>query len=200
LNRLPLGEKGVGRFAVHKLGDRVEVVTRAQGELECVVSIDWAAEIEKQFLSDTAVSIKTREPILFTGQATGTIITVSKLRETDWSRGDVRRLLRQITSISSPFNRPADRFEAVLEVPGHPDWVAGVPDTTSILNRAPWHFLFSFDKGVFEWTYEFRGVTGIKVEPHSITKSAQPLLIAPIRDEDGLVRNNQSGKSPRRQP
>ena len=27
-NRLPLGEKGVGRFAVHKLGDRIEVITR----------------------------------------------------------------------------------------------------------------------------------------------------------------------------
>ena len=198
LNRLPLGEKGVGRFAVHKLGDRVEVVTRAKGELECIVSIDWAAEIEKQFLSDTAVSIKTREPVVFTDDKTGTIITISKLRESEWSRGDVRRLLRQITSISSPFNRPADRFKAVLEVPDHPDWVAGVPDTTSILNRAPWHFLFTFDKGVLEWTYEFRGVTGIRIESHSITKTAQPLLIAPVRDEDGLVRNNQSGKSPRR--
>lgn len=28
LNRLPLGEKGVGRFAVHKLGDRIELITR----------------------------------------------------------------------------------------------------------------------------------------------------------------------------
>ncbi|MGY4601252.1 HSP90 family molecular chaperone [Bradyrhizobium sp. GM22.5] len=91
LNRLPLGEKGVGRFAVHKLGDRVEVITRAKGALECVVSIDWAAEIEKQFLSDTEVSIKTREPAVFTGDATGTIITISNLREKEWSRGDVRR-------------------------------------------------------------------------------------------------------------
>src|SRR5581483_7017467 len=29
LNRLPLGEKGLGRFAVHKLGDVIELVTRA---------------------------------------------------------------------------------------------------------------------------------------------------------------------------
>src|SRR5262245_45147769 len=29
-HRLPLGEKGLGRFAVHKLGNGVEVVTRAK--------------------------------------------------------------------------------------------------------------------------------------------------------------------------
>lgn len=29
-NRLPLGEKGVGRFAVHKLGDRIELITHAK--------------------------------------------------------------------------------------------------------------------------------------------------------------------------
>jgi len=31
LGRLPLGEKGVGRFAVHKLGDKIQLVTRAAG-------------------------------------------------------------------------------------------------------------------------------------------------------------------------
>ena len=39
--RLPLGEKGLGRFAAHKLGNRIEVVTRADEQPECVVSIDW---------------------------------------------------------------------------------------------------------------------------------------------------------------
>ena len=40
LGRLPLGEKGLGRFAAHKLGNRIELVTRATGHDECVVSID----------------------------------------------------------------------------------------------------------------------------------------------------------------
>ena len=30
LNRLPLGEKGVGRFAAHKLGNRIDLITRAR--------------------------------------------------------------------------------------------------------------------------------------------------------------------------
>ena len=40
-HRLPLGEKGVGRFAVHKLGNKVELITRAPGSREVVVTIDW---------------------------------------------------------------------------------------------------------------------------------------------------------------
>jgi hypothetical protein len=53
-------------------------------------------------LEDTRVEVVTRTPIIFTGDNTGTQITISNLREQNWSRGDVRKLLRQITSISTP--------------------------------------------------------------------------------------------------
>ncbi|SAY38638.1 hypothetical protein FLM9_539 [Candidatus Synechococcus spongiarum] len=38
--RLPLGEKGLGRFAVYKLGDHITLMTRTQDADECVVEID----------------------------------------------------------------------------------------------------------------------------------------------------------------
>ena len=38
--RLPLGEKGLGRFAVHKLGNRISLVTKAPNSDACVVQID----------------------------------------------------------------------------------------------------------------------------------------------------------------
>ena len=41
--RLPLGEKGIGRFAVHKLGDVVEIITRAENNPEIYLQIDWTA-------------------------------------------------------------------------------------------------------------------------------------------------------------
>ena len=110
LLRLPLGEKGLGRFAVHKLGDRIELITRAKGSAECVVTINWDALIEQPFLSDAEVIVRTRAPEHFQGDKTGTRLTISRLRETSWSRGDVRRLLRQITSISSPFGDRSVRF------------------------------------------------------------------------------------------
>ena len=40
-HRLPLGEKGLGRFAVHKLGNRITLTTRAIDCDECVLHIDW---------------------------------------------------------------------------------------------------------------------------------------------------------------
>ena len=60
--RLPLGEKGLGRFAVHKLGDRIEMVTRTAGRKECVVRIDWSRLVENRFLEDAEVTVTERSP------------------------------------------------------------------------------------------------------------------------------------------
>jgi signal transduction histidine kinase len=184
LNRLPLGEKGLGRFAVHKLGDRIDMFTRAAGHDECLVSIDWEQLIKKPFLSDADVLVRTRKPELFIGDKTGTLIIIGRLRESNWSRGEVRRLQRQITSISSPFSTRSDRFVTNLIVPDHPDWVSGIPDVDVLRERAPWHFQFTFEEGLLSLVYEFRGVTGIKLAPRKIEKVAVPLLIAPDRDVD----------------
>ena len=186
LNRLSLGEKGVGRFAAHKLGNRIELITRASEQPECVVSIDWAALIRQTELSDAMVQVTTRDPIVFCGAKTGTRITISELRESKWSRGEVRRLQRQITSITSPFASRSDRFETWLEVPGYEDWVTGVPDVDVLLKRAPWRFRFRFDDGRFDWKYWFQGVPGIGIERRTLEQSEQSLLIPPERDVDEL--------------
>lgn len=180
--RLPLGEKGLGRFAAHKLGNRIEVVTRADAQPECVVSIDWNVLIQQQDLQDATVRVFTRSPVVFRDDRIGTRITISELREKDWTRGQVRRLQRQVTSISSPFAGSSDGFTACLEVPGHEDWVTDVPDVDTLLDRAPWKFEFSFVNGAFSWKYRFQGVTGILVEPREVKKTGQPLLVQPERD------------------
>ena len=182
--RLPLGEKGLGRFAAHKLGNRIEVVTRARKREECVVSIDWARLIRRKNLSDAMVRVTMRDPKLFLGGDTGTRITISDLRERNWTRGEVRRLQRQVTSISSPFEGGSDEFYPWLEVPGHEDWVTGVPDVTALMERAPWKFQFRFEDGRFDWKYRFRGVTGIKLESRTTEETEQPLLIQAERDMD----------------
>ena len=184
--RLPLGEKGVGRFAAHKLGNRIEVVTRARERYECVVSINWAELIRRENLSDAVVTVTERDPLVFRGDQVGTCITISELQEMSWTRGEVRRLHRQIASISSPFEGRSDEFSPWLEVPGHEDWVTGVPDVEALLKRAPWKFLFRFDGGRFDWQYDFRGVTGIKLERRNLRNTEQPLLIRPERDTDEL--------------
>lgn len=177
--RLPLGEKGVGRFAVHKLGDRITMVSRKSRHKECVVVIDWRELISKEFLEDAKVTVYEREPEVFTDGQTGTAILIRDLREKEWTRGEVRRLLRQITSITSPFGNVSDEFSAELQVPDFPEWVSDVPDMGTLLDRAPWHFSFSLEDGVFEWTYRFRGVPGLKVEPREV--ESQGLSLQMVR-------------------
>ena len=164
-SRLPLGEKGLGRFAVHKLGNHIELVTRAQDSEECVVAIDWDKLIAHPYLDEAPVTIEVRKPEVFVNDTTGTEIQISQLR-TVWRRGEVRRLHNQITSICSPFDEPGS-FSATLDVPGHEIWLADLPDVRTILERSFWKFSFKLEGGAFEWDYEFRKIPGLNLEGRS---------------------------------
>lgn len=187
-NRLPLGEKGLGRFAVHKLGNRISMVTRSRSPREYLVEIDWNKLIEKPFLDKAPVKIIARPPEVFTGKRTGTRIEIRELRETGWTRGKVRRLYNQITSICSPF-RESGSFNAVLEVPGHETWISDLPDISEILNRAMWKFSFRLNrKGVFDWRYEFRQVPGFNLDSRTVKKSGDSLKLPPESGDDRMTR------------
>ena len=183
--RLPLGEKGVGRFAVHKLGERIEMVTRAAGEPECVVDINWSKLIENRFLEDAKVTIVQREPEIFTGEQTGTLITISELREREWTRREIRDLYRQVTSIASPFGHREGDFTVSLRVPDYPGWISKLPDPAQLLRRAPWHFTFEFDGTDLTFEYQFRGVPGIKVAPR-VAGRTEPLAVMRSEELDDL--------------
>lgn len=182
--RLPLGEKGLGRFAVHKLGNRINLVTRAQNSDECVIKINWDELIAQPFLDEAPVKITVRPPEVFTGSKTGTQIQVEELR-TDWPRGEVRRLHNQITSICSPFDESSG-FQAVLEVPGNEGWVEDLPDVSEILDRAIWKFSFQLDNGEFDWKYEFRQVPGFRLDGRIVEKSGDRLKLPSRSGDDRL--------------
>ncbi|WP_256662370.1 MULTISPECIES: ATP-binding protein [unclassified Pseudomonas] len=175
--RLPLGEKGLGRFAVHKLGEKIKVTTRAKNELECVVEIDWAELIRKPFLDDAPITIKERTPEVFLGNSTGTLVEISELRNKAWTRREVRSLHKQIMSICSPFEAP-ESFIAEMLVPGHEAWIKDLLDPQSILDRAPWHYKFDIaTNGEISWEYTFKPVPGVKLEGRHVTKLKSGLLL-----------------------
>ncbi|HYW16815.1 MAG TPA: ATP-binding protein [Allosphingosinicella sp.] len=184
-NRLPLGEKGVGRFAVHKLGNKVKLITRAPRHRECVVALDWSGLMENKFLDEAVVAVTEQDPTHFTSTKRGTRIEISQLRETSWTRRDVRELWRQVTSIASPFGRKSDRFEVKLEVPDEAWWLSDLPDIRDLLARAPWHFKFQFDGRKIVYTYSFHGVPGVKVQKRVITRS-EPLQVVRELEPDDL--------------
>ena len=176
-HRLPLGEKGVGRFAVHKLGNRIQVTTRAAGSDECVVDIDWNKLIEKPFLDQAPVTIRELPPTRFRGGKTGTKIKISELRPPAWSRRNIRGLCNQITSICSPFAEPSE-FRATLEVPGKESWIADLPDFAEVMNRAIWKFRFELaEEGRFDFEYEFRQVPGLNLVGRRISKQGDRMRL-----------------------
>ena len=181
--RLPLGEKGLGRFAVHKLGDRIALVTRARGAEECAVEIDWGSMIDRRFLDEAPVTVRTRAPEVFAGDRTGTRIEIRGLRET-WRRGEVRRLRNQIVSLCSPFQERG-AFRATLEAPGREGWLEDLPDVSDIFDRAIWRFAFRLEGEAFDWRYEFRKVPGLNVEGRIAEKTGDRLRLLPGPAADG---------------
>ena len=194
-NRLPLGEKGVGRFAVHKLGDRIKLTTRARGADECVVDIDWNELTSRRFLDEALVKISTRSPEVFREDRTGTLIEIRQLRSTEWTRGDVRRLCNQITSICSPFDEPGS-FQALFKVPGHEAWIEDLPDFIEILDRAIWKFRFALRDGRFDFEYIFRQVPGLNLEEREVSKTGHRLKL-PRRGRRKTARLVASGETTR---
>lgn len=184
-NRLPLGEKGVGRFAVHKLGNEIELRTRRAGHPEYVVRIDWRQYATSKYMDEAPVEIRESERPLFDEDQSGTQIMVSELSET-WTKGDVRRLWRNVKSISSPGKTP-ESFDVQLVVPQHPEWLDGLLDVPDFLDRAMWHFLFTYDDGRFEWEYKFSPLPGIRIEGRELASppDAKLKLVPEVSSQTG---------------
>ncbi|AWH27822.1 ATP-binding protein [Stenotrophomonas sp. YAU14A_MKIMI4_1] len=156
--RLPLGEKGVGRLAVQKLGGTVEVVTKREGGSEFTFRVDWNELVgSSKYLGDgLSVSVVTREvPEIFHGESSGTLVRITNLSRPEWSRRDIRELYRLVTSLSSPV-RKLDHFDVKLTVPGNEEYLEGLPSVQELLRSAVWVFKFTLDlNGILHWSYRF---------------------------------------------
>jgi signal transduction histidine kinase len=176
-HRLPLGEKGVGRFAVHKLGRAIELVTRKRGKLEITVSIDWQQFDRGQYLSQVPVEIRSREPEVFKGNRSGTRIVVSELRDRNWTRGKVRDLYRSISSICSPFDKPTD-FQATLKLTPANDWLDGLLDAKNVLEHSLFRITGMIRGDQLSYTYRFHPLATMRehLAPRAVTRENQPLM------------------------
>ena len=157
--RLPLGEKGVGRFAVHKLGRQIELVTRASGHPEVVVSIDWDEVLKERYLDDVGVRVYERNAELFRGDRTGTLVRITGLRQ-DWKRGSVRELVRRVNSIRSPFAGPSD-FVTKITIEPDADWLDGLIEVDDVLEAAMWRASMRLEDGRLSYIYEFDPLPGM---------------------------------------
>ena len=173
--RLPMGEKGIGRFAVHKLGQEVELVTRSADRDEVVVQIDWEAMERKAYLADAALQVVERDPIVF-ADSTGTRMTVRRLRE-PWTRRMARSLMRSVTAMTSPFRGTAS-FEPQLVLDPDPGWLVGLVHPTEVVDSALFHAKVEIDPNGWTMSYDYRFAPprlGWRFEPRRVTCTDVPL-------------------------
>lgn len=113
--RIIQGEKGIGRFAVLKLGKYVTVTTRPNGaKLETRLVYDFTQfdddflfENDQQkeiFLDQIKVDCRQDMPEIFAGVKHGTIIEIKDLKGS-WSRKSVDQLARDIANLTDPVSR-----------------------------------------------------------------------------------------------
>lgn len=157
-HRLPLGEKGLGRLSVHKLGRHIRLVTRKRGGDELVLEFDWEAIETAEHLDKAFVRLRRQTPTVFLGSSHGTLIEVTDLREA-WKRGQMRSLHRAVNSLCSPFRGPAD-FEVTLDIPGEEDWLKGLFTSDQANDCALYHIRGSFKDGQASFDYTFHPPPG----------------------------------------
>ena len=184
--RLPLGEKGVGRFAAGKLGDVVKLTTRARNQPEIVIRINWKQLLRHEYMSDAHIRVMTREPKVFKRGRSGTRIEISSLRD-DWTRGMARNARRSIASICSPFGDSGD-FNPTLRLRPDYGWLDGLLEPKAVIEQAPFRASGTIhgeknQGNVLTYEYQFTPPLGMnRVEGRRVTEKDHKLPVT--REED----------------
>lgn len=119
--RIPTGEKGIGRFAADKLGDKLEVYTKKVGTKEGLrLTINWK-DFEnrlKKFNQVEAVYTPSRVPGLGADEG-GTVLVITGLRA-KWDQKKVALLRTNLGDLLNPVAKPRD-FRITLEIASNAD-------------------------------------------------------------------------------
>ncbi|HEY7391667.1 MAG TPA: sensor histidine kinase [Bryobacteraceae bacterium] len=128
--RVPTGEKGIGRFASDRLGSHLLVETKTEGQVDgIVVDINWKAfENRKKKFNEISVPYY-RRPIDMGKEQSGTRLTIMGLRET-WERGNIETLRTVLSQLLNPYDAP-EEFTITLDVPGS-EKLSGPIETSQI--------------------------------------------------------------------
>ena len=132
--RVIQGEKGIGRFAVLKLGRKVTITTRPRGaELETVLTWDFSrfdpdfvledGDRTEVFLDEITVDMVHSQPTRLTGNDYGTVIEIQELNGT-WGDAVIDRLCRDVSDLTDPVSRitkheASNRMDVAVFCNGH---------------------------------------------------------------------------------
>lgn len=172
IERLPIGEKGIGRFGVHKLGNEIELTSKTENNKEVYFKINWKDFEKDDLLENIKVKLFERnEPKVFTKGKTGTSIIIQDLKTT-WTRGEIREIYRSVNSLSSPFDA-LDSFKVRFKT-DKPDWLKGLLNFKDIEKHALYYSEGEISgKEILNFKYKFQPwATMTKLSGRKIKKSS----------------------------
>ncbi len=166
-NRTSLGNKGVGRLAVHRLANVIKLETKPiNGETCSSFEIDWNELIESSsYIEGMKVKVAHDSVSSFKLEH-GTIITLFELRETQWTRAKVCDMVSKLQSIKNPYY-PNEDFSVIISSnePKVQEWIDSVKSPLDILNCSLFQFKFKLyqsnlgsNNASFDWSYIFNPV------------------------------------------
>lgn len=158
LGRLPLGEKGVGRFAVQQIGNELKMYSKIKNnEDELEVEIDWKEfDDHNKNLSQIFVPYQLKAGEHFNKSKSGTILEIFGLKSA-WSEEDIKRTSTSLKRMKSPF-KGANDFNVTLKFVNCPDEFSKYEnlEPSDILEKAHYKFYALIDeKSNIEFEYNF---------------------------------------------
>lgn len=194
LGRQPLGEKGIGRLGVHKLGNDITLYSKSKEDDEVYVCIDWKKLANSKEFNDFKIDYGYSSSTHFEHNKFGTKIFVRDLKG-DWNRRKLRTVYRDLTTLNSPFSEKSDSFEVVVS--SNNNVFSGLPNLESI-KEAGLFFGHCTIEGnrITEFQYEFKPWASLdKISPRFVNSldNYERFLIHNIETE------NENGKIVRRQ-
>lgn len=108
-NRKCVGEKGIGRFAVDKLGDNVRIITKQENSTQWLnVEIDWSSYYSRSKSTSGQLTLFTdvENHYKYTKAQDlsehGTTLEITTVRDV-WLKDDINRFITEASKLVSPF-------------------------------------------------------------------------------------------------
>lgn len=93
------GRKGIGRFAVQRLGKQLSIITQTKEEKQAIkINIDW----DKYSRDADLFSIANKIEYIPKQKPQGTTLIIEDLRD-EWSEAAIKRIYRYVSAILQPF-------------------------------------------------------------------------------------------------
>lgn len=115
--RIIQGEKGIGRFAIHKLGEKIDLFSKALGQEEVKIEMNFSdfnpdnqnlfnQSTNYKLLEDVSNNLYVNNPPERIISQSGTIIRIYNLRES-WNKRDFEELYKNIQRLIPPVDKNA---------------------------------------------------------------------------------------------